>query len=101
MRDDGFIRMPLAAFMVALVVGTLVPACRAGGANKQVPPEQQKRLEAMQAEGTKASLTVFPVVMGDGAKRRRGRASAAAGTGRHDEPRKDRRRLPPAEGGHV
>ncbi|MGB2988315.1 MAG: hypothetical protein WBE26_20790 [Phycisphaerae bacterium] len=69
MRDDGFIRMPLAAFMVALVVGTLVPACRAGGANKQVPPEQQKRLEAMQAEGTKASLTVFPVVMGDSAQK--------------------------------
>ena len=67
MRVQGFIRTPLAAFIVGLVVCTFVPACHAAGANKQAPPEQQKRLTAIQAKGTQASLTVFPVVMGDDA----------------------------------
>ncbi len=67
MRVQGFIRMPLAVFMVGLVVCTFVLTYRAGGGNKQIPPEQEKRLKAMQGKGTKASLTVFPVVMGDGA----------------------------------
>jgi len=66
MRDRGFIRT---ALVVGLAVGlvALVPACQATGANKQVPPEQQKRFEAMRTKGTQASLTVFPVVMGDSA----------------------------------
>ncbi len=67
MTVQGFIRMPLAALMVGLVAYTVVPACRAAGTNKQVPPEQQKRFEAMQAKGTQASLTVYPLVMGDSA----------------------------------
>jgi len=69
MRAQGFIRVPLAAFMVVLVVGTLLPACRAGGTNKQASPEQQKRFATMQAKGTEASLTVFPAIMGDGAQK--------------------------------
>ncbi|MCZ6651981.1 MAG: hypothetical protein O7D91_03015 [Planctomycetota bacterium] len=67
MRDHDFIRMPWVALMAGLVALAIVPACQASGGNKQVPPEQQKRLEAMQAEGTQASLTVFPVIMGDSA----------------------------------
>jgi hypothetical protein len=65
MRDHDFIRMPLAALMAGLVALAIVPESGAAGANKQAPPEQQKRFDAMQAKGTQASLTVFPVVMGD------------------------------------
>ncbi len=67
MRSHGLIRMPLAALMAGLVVLAIVPACQASGGNKQVPPEQQKRFEAMQTKGTQASLTVLPVVMLDSA----------------------------------
>ncbi len=67
MRDLGFIRMPLAALTVAVAVHAFVAACQASGGNKQVSPEQQKRLKAMQAEGTQASMTVFPAVIGDSA----------------------------------
>ena len=45
---------------------SLVPLLLFGstlGANGRVPPEQQKRLEAMQAKGTKAPLTILPVVI--------------------------------------
>ena len=67
MRSNGFIRMPLAAWTVGLAVLAFVPGCQATGGNRQISPEQQKRLEAMQAKGTRASLTVFPVGMGDSA----------------------------------
>ncbi len=63
MKGLGFVRTPLAALAVGLAVHAFVPACRVAEA-KQVPPEQQKRFEAMQAKGAQASLTVFPVVMG-------------------------------------
>jgi hypothetical protein len=59
--------MPLAALMAGLVALAIVPESGAAEANKQVSPEQQKRFEAMQAKGTQASLTVFPVVMVDSA----------------------------------
>ncbi len=65
MRSHGLIRMPLVALMAGSVALAIVPACHASGGNKQVPLEQQERLEAMQAKGTQASLTVFPVIMGD------------------------------------
>lgn len=65
MRVRGFSSAPLAALMVTLVVHTVVPGCRAAGADKQVPPQQQKRLEAMRAKGAEASLTIFPVVLWD------------------------------------
>ena len=51
--------------MAGLAALAIVPESRGAEANTQVSPEQQKRLEAMQAKGTQASLTVFPVVMGD------------------------------------
>ena len=69
MRGLGFIRMPLAALTVGLAVHAFVPGCQASGSNKKVPPEQQKRLEAMQVEGTQASVTVFPAVVGDSAQK--------------------------------
>ena len=78
MSDQGSIRMPLAAFTVAFVVCTFMPACRAGGPSKQLPPEQQQRLEVIQAKGTQASLTVFPVVMGDSAALNRDVADVVA-----------------------
>jgi len=67
MIDHGFIRMPLAALTVGLAAGAFVPGCQASAGNGQVPPEQQERLEAMQAKGPRASLTVFPVVVSDSA----------------------------------
>ncbi|MCH7885327.1 MAG: hypothetical protein IIC01_08765 [Planctomycetes bacterium] len=78
MRDQAFIRMPLVGLMVGLAVHAFVPGCQASAGNKQVPPEQQKRFEAMQAKGTKASLTVFPVVMGDSAALNKGVADVVA-----------------------
>ena len=59
--------MPLAALTVGLAVHLLVPGCQALGGTKQLPPEQQKRFDAIRAKGTQTSLTVFPVVMGDSA----------------------------------
>ena len=47
-------------------------------ANLPAPPEQQQRFEAIQAKGTKASLTVFPVVMGDSAALNRDVADVVA-----------------------
>ena len=67
MKDHDFIRRPLAALTAGLAVCAFVAACQAAGANGPVPREQQKRFEAMRAKGTQASLTVFPVVMGDSA----------------------------------
>ena len=67
MRSHGLIRMPSVTLKAALVALAIVPACQVSGGNNQVPPEQHKRLKAMQEKGTQASLTVFPVVMGDSA----------------------------------
>lgn len=55
----------LTALAAGLMVQALVTGCHAGTVNKQVPPEQQKRFDAMRAEGTQAPLTVFPVQMGE------------------------------------
>ena len=63
MRGHCYIRMPLAALMVGLIGYAWAPPCRAAGGNDPVPPEQRKRLEAMQADGGEASLTIFPVVL--------------------------------------
>ncbi len=63
MRDHRSIRMLLTALTTGLAVCSFASACRAAGKDKQLPPEQQKRLEAMQAKGAKASLTIFPVVL--------------------------------------
>ncbi len=65
MRGHDFIRMPLVVLMAGLVALAIVPESGGAGANKQAPPEQQERFEAMQAKGTQASLTVFPVAMLD------------------------------------
>jgi hypothetical protein len=54
---------PLVALMTGAMVCTSVPACRAGGGTKPLPPEQQARFEALQAEGAEASVTVFPVAI--------------------------------------
>ena len=78
MRGQNFIRMSLAALTVGLALHAFLPGCQASGVNKQVPPEQQKRLEAMQAKGTQASLRVFPVVMGDDAAFNKGVADVVA-----------------------
>ncbi|MHC5108894.1 MAG: hypothetical protein ACYTHJ_03330 [Planctomycetota bacterium] len=56
---------PLTSVMGMLVL-VLSSGCRASGAVIEVAPDQRARLEAMQEKGTEASLTVFPVVMGDG-----------------------------------
>ncbi len=65
MRHQHFMRTLLAASTLSLIAGGSLQAYAPGPgqAVKPVPPEQQKRLEAMQAKGTRASLTVFPVVM--------------------------------------
>ena len=65
MRSHDLIRRPLVALMAGLVALAIVPACQARGGNRQVPLEQQERLDTMRAKGTQASLTVFPVIMGD------------------------------------
>jgi len=67
MRDQRTKRIPLVASTLGFVALAFVPACQANGGIKQVSPEQQKRVAAIQAKGTQTSLTVFPVVIGDGA----------------------------------
>lgn len=67
MNVQGCMRMPFAAVTVLLVVHAFVPGCQAGGDKRETPPAQQQRLAAIRAEGTGASLTVFPVVVGDSA----------------------------------
>jgi len=78
MRDQGFIQMPLAVLTAGLAVFAFAPGCQANGGNKQMSPEQQKRFDALRAKGTKASLTVFPVVMGDSAALNKGVAGVVA-----------------------
>ncbi len=68
MKSQNFIRMPWAVLTVGLVVCAVIPACRATGPKKQIPPDQQKRLAAMRAMGTKAPLTIFPVALAIGNK---------------------------------
>ena len=72
MSGHDFIKARWAALIMLLVPCTVLPSCRSAGANNQIPPEQQKRFEAMQAKGPQASLTVFPVVMGDSAALNKG-----------------------------
>ncbi|MCH8914038.1 MAG: M4 family metallopeptidase [Planctomycetes bacterium] len=67
MRSHGLIRVRLVALMAGLVALVIVPACQASGGKNQVPPEQQERLKTMRKQGANASLTVFPVIMGDSA----------------------------------
>ncbi len=59
MRDQGFVQMPLAVFILGLVVCVFVPACRATGANEQVSPAQQKRREATQTPGSTVRVGTF------------------------------------------
>ncbi len=72
MSGHDFIKARWAALVMVLVPCTVLPSCRSAEANNQIPPEQQKRFEAMQAKGTQASLTVFPVVIGDSAALNKG-----------------------------
>ena len=67
MRSHGLIRVRLVALMAGLVALVIVPACQASGGKNQVLPEQQERLKTMRKQGAKASLTVFPIIMGDSA----------------------------------
>jgi len=63
MKSESFVRMPLVALMMAVVSCAVLPSCRTAEANNPVPPDQQARLEAMRAMGTKAPITVFPVAL--------------------------------------
>lgn len=63
MGNHVFIRIPL----VGLAVIAPLMGCQSGGSNGQVLPDQSKRFEVMRAKGTQASMTVFPVVIGDSA----------------------------------
>jgi hypothetical protein len=65
MKKHGGMGTRLAVVAAGLAVHSLVTGCQAGDPGKAVPGDQQERLEAMRAEGTRASLTVYPVVMGE------------------------------------
>ncbi len=78
MRIQELNHTTFAVLTVGLAVGALVPGCQTSGGNKQVPPEQLKRFEVMRAKGTQASLTVFPVAVGDDASFNRDVASVMA-----------------------
>ena len=49
--------------MMLLVPCSVLPSCRSAEADHKIPSEQQKRLAAMRAMGTKAPLTIFPVAL--------------------------------------
>lgn len=68
MKDLGFITKTLVILTAGLAVLVYTPGCHAGGSNKQVSHEQQKRLKTMQEKGVQVSLTIFPVIMGDSAE---------------------------------
>jgi len=59
MRVQGFIRTTWVALMAVLVVCTFVPRCRAAGAAKQAPPEQQKRVKGMQDSTSPVRVGTF------------------------------------------
>jgi hypothetical protein len=48
---------------VGLIAHAAAPGCRAAQPGRAVSPEQQERLKAIQAKGTEASLTVFPMAL--------------------------------------
>ena len=64
MKAKGFIRTNRAILVVALAMHVSVTGCQANTGGVHISPEQQTRLVAMQAKGTEASVTVFPVVIG-------------------------------------
>ena len=59
MRGHDFIRIPLAALMAGLVALAIAPESGAAEANKQVPPEQQKRLNAGQTSAPTVRVGTF------------------------------------------
>lgn len=67
MNHHNFISRMYVVLAVGLVIHAFIPGCHASVENVQISPEQQKRLKTMQAEGSHASLTIFPVVMEDNA----------------------------------
>ena len=78
MKHHCFTRVLSTVLTVGLMMQVVMSGCQASGSNKQLPPAQQRRLDAITAEGTRASLTVFPVVMGDSSEFNKGVADVVA-----------------------
>jgi len=68
MRSHWLIRSLSKVCVVGLLAHAAAPGCRAAQPGGAVSPEQQERLKAVQAKGTEASLTVFPVALAKGDK---------------------------------
>lgn len=56
--------LPILAALVVIVAGPSAVAANAASDQRGLPPEQQKRMEAMKTKGPDASLTILPVRIG-------------------------------------